>query len=90
MSGVTQERNQESQRTGNASSRSCTDDASRAAVHSTREKGKGLDLFREHAVRDGRVQAFGEENTRGGSHRQSSQTIIISMISGLRKKRTDL
>jgi hypothetical protein len=38
-------------------------------------KGKGLDLFREHAVRDGRVPAFGEGNMRGGLHRQSSRGI---------------
>ena len=43
--------------------------------HSSREKGKGLDLFREHAVRDGRVQAFVEANTRGVSHRQSSRGV---------------
>jgi hypothetical protein len=32
-------------------------------------KGKGLDLFREHVVRDELVQAFGEGNTRGVLHR---------------------
>jgi hypothetical protein len=31
-------------------------------------KGKRLDLFRERAVHDERVQAFGEGNTRGGLH----------------------